>query len=229
MPNNNDDDSAKSGRAVRVIHVLKKDAKAAKKALADTHHLYKNFRMVPSVSDANCIAIPVTGSFDHENGPWSRLVQSTGSQVCPYSSSMLGNNRRQLMTETISSDLTSGQKAMFQVIQHLLLLNPNQNSLVMLEASIRDLDSVICPKKLETFGDDKTLVLSPGAFEGPEFDSVLKAFQIKVQEFWSQLSRIQNTNRIARRGTVDPNSQIRQSGHRLVWPHSQIPETTGSY
>jgi hypothetical protein len=221
------------GRQACVIHVLKKNAKAAKMALAASSMLNKNFRMVPSDFDQDCIAIPVNDDF---NELGSNLlpctIESVGTQVCPFSSLMLGNYRRKLIVlendnqNGVLKTFTSGQQALFQTINQLSSIEDKNEHLI---TKVQLLNSTVCPKKLETFGDDRTLLLAPGAFEGPEFDCLLTEWNIDISKFWSHLALCQNSKRIARRGTVDPNSKIRQSGHRLVWPYSGIPETTGLF
>jgi 16S rRNA G966 N2-methylase RsmD len=53
---------------------------------------------------------------------------------------------------------------------------------------------------------------------------------IVTECFWRQLMAVHGSQRIVRRGTIDIDSGIRQSGHRLVFPSCHgggIPETTG--
>ena len=40
---------------------------------------------------------------------------------------------------------------------------------------------------------------------------------VMYDDFWRRLALAHNSHRIVRRGGVDPNSKIRESGHRLVW------------
>jgi hypothetical protein len=223
--------SVDQGQEVNVICVLKKNAKSAKKALEAANLLNKNFRMVPSVSWHNCIALPV-----HEdalaasmNGPWTEWTEHTEVQVCPYSTSVMGNYH-QKPTEKAIDGLTPGQQAIYQTIRTM-----SKQETIAKEClnRIQQLNNTICPKKIETFGDDRTLVIPPNAFVGEEFDSLLQIDTKEMNiddcriEFWKQLAESNNSKRIARRGAIDPNSKIRESGHRLVWPLSGIPERTG--
>jgi hypothetical protein len=47
------------------------------------------------------------------------------------------------------------------------------------------------------------------------------------QNFWRRLAQSDNSRRIVRMGGIDPNSKIRESGHRLVWPFAGIPKISG--
>lgn len=160
--------------------------------------------------------------------------------------------------------LTSGQQALYRVLRNLAQQKKEkpmskrqdmENSLTLTK-HIQSLDSTVCPKKLEVFGDDRTLVLQPNAFPISAIDQLLECHILNPvrrcgdenpedtesechaepsryerirQDFWAQLAAVHKTQRIARRGRVDPNSKIRESGHRLVWPSRGIPETTGEY
>lgn len=126
--------------------------------------------------------------------------------------------------------------------------NHKLSPLESLMERIKNLDPTQCPETLELFGDDRTVVISPNALkEGDEFWSLLLSFLLQCatpvdfsqdkdallfrvqQEFWRQLATVHGSQRVVRRGTIDPNSPIRQSGHRLLfpWQGTGIPETTG--
>lgn len=218
------------GQKVRVICVLKKNAKSAKKALELANLLNKNYRMVPSDSWDDCIALPVhENALLQEEGPWTEWVKHIAAQFCPYSTAVLGNHQQKPAEPTLDG-LSPSQLAIYHTIRKIYkqetLTNDDQLH------KIRLLNNLVCPKKLETFGDDRTLVIPPNAFVGEDFESLLQTSEEShpnLGEFWQELAIIHNSNRIARRGTVDPNSKIRESGHRLVWPASGIPETTGKY
>ncbi|CAJ1966223.1 unnamed protein product [Cylindrotheca closterium] len=202
---------------------------------------------------------------------WIRHVDR---QLCPYSTAVMGNqhhlnasnNSQGQFSDGLGQQdsnaggalvegLTSGQQALYHVIRYLAQEEREQqskqqqgNNDISLKKDIQSLDMTICPKKLEVFGDDRTVVLPPTAFPISTVDQLLEAHvlqSIKVaddtnnessssclkrlrQDFWKQLAAFYKSQRIARRGKVDPESKIRESGHRLIWPNSQgIPDETG--
>ena len=223
------------GSECRCIYVLKRNAKAAKSALEEVNLLNKNFRMgqpkLPELQD--CIAIPVVTSFDDsEHGSWTKFIVEIGRQVCPYSTSVLGNGRRVKVTGSADEggDLTMAEQALVETI--LSIANDDSKSLNKSEVlqRIRDIGSVMVPKRIEVFGDDRTLVVPPGSFEGDDFDTLLLSFlsvenrakvdlSLLMTKFWENLARLHTSPRIVRRGVIDKESKIRHSGHVLVWPH----------
>ncbi|KAL3935283.1 MAG: hypothetical protein SGBAC_009172 [Bacillariaceae sp.] len=202
-------------------------------------------------------------------------IQHVDQQLCPYSTAVMGSHhqysgssgkakptpsgaREKLSYDARSVEgLSSGQQSLYHVIRYLAhqetgplskQQEDNGNS-ISLKEKIVSLDLTICPKKLEVFGDDRTLVLPPTAFPISTIDKLLETHVLKNSaecsddtsdtdsasrlerlhhEFWQQLAAFHKSQRIARRGTVDPESKIRESGHRLVWPCRQgIPDETG--
>jgi hypothetical protein len=234
------------GCDVRVLYALRRNAKPAKKTLEQAGFLNKNFRMTAVVGDdlpanlQDCIAIPVVKEMDtYQDGPWSEFVIDSGLQVCPYSTSVLGNHRPMAGTANNGyTDLTVVQQAILGTIQSLVT-SSNESKVSSSYSSdgfverMQALDPVVCPKKLEVLGDDRTLVLPPLAFTSEEFQALICSgftnHDSKCMEvLWSQLARRHGSSRIARRGTVDRESRIRESGHKLVWPISGIPDETGT-
>ena len=215
------------------------------------------------------IAIPVNDEIDVENmrlcdgngkesGPLSCIIAGVGYQACPYSTKILGNGRAN------HQQFTSGNIAeKFSLIQSVILgitpitIDTSAETSLDLDQSIMDrvlqLDSTVCPgsrrrQNLEIFGDDRTVVVPPGAFEGEEFLCILRdVYRMHNQkhntnhgntgqpissdatddeittlynDFWFRLALAHDSPRVVRRGGIDPNSKIRQSGHRLLWPLS---------
>lgn len=96
----------------------------------------------------------------------------------------------------------------------------------------------MCPKKLEVIGDDRTLVIPRKAFrqDDDEFASLCSLavsndgqFSDWRTNFWKYFATFMGRPRVVRRGDIDPDSSIRESGHRLLWPHcSGQPDETGA-
>ena len=118
------------------------------------------------------------------------------------------------------------------------VIKNNQSSVIL--QRLRMFDRSIIPKSIEIFGDDRTLVLSSDSFTGNEFikfmlssssslspppidttnddDGKIDQIGLLWDTLWKSLASIHgNSPRIVRRGTIDPNSNIRQSGHSLIW------------
>ena len=142
-----------------------------------------------------------------------------------------------------------------------------QYTVVKVEQLVRGLSIQTCPKKLETIGDDRTLVIPRWSFfivsnnagssgevnattfarvkkmqqeqERLEFvellrqlmhdeegndrdvgsDDIILAIMCALQSrLWMNLATSYSSSRIVRRGDVDPDSGIRESGHRILWP-----------
>jgi hypothetical protein len=221
------------GSDVNVVYVLKRNAKAAKSALEMANVLNKNFRMIPADPDVakDCIALPVSDKFEiTQEGSWKEYIQTTGTQLCPYSTAVLGNRGQLAQTSNYNDkNLTLVQQAILRTIQKISSSNSKEAELI---DQIQKLDQSVCPKKLEIFGDDRTLVVPPLSFDEEAFQSILCSDSQENEascrtELWRQLAQVHDSPRIVRRGTVDPNSRIRESGHRLLFPHCGIPDTTG--
>lgn len=258
------------GRLVPVVLVHKQNAKTAKVTLERKGLVDKRFRMVAAAAaeEAVCdcstkqnrgswVAIPilvgvhVTAAAEATTSciePFS-FIEARGVQFCPYSSAMLGN-RRHLMDHngdaTDYANLSISQAVLFQMMTERIQHHdddPSRSLLttkVVLDAILR-LDTVnVCPSKLETLGDDRTLVIPPKAFAGDDFEAVLQMgrsttsddnddddIQDLMDAFWKRLAVAHKSRRIISRGRIDPNSKIRESGHRLVWPSQGIPSTSG--
>ncbi len=211
------------------------------------------------------IAIPVSEEFDDKNissvdsnsrdsegSLWTSLIVGVGYQTCPYSTKMMGNGRAN------QQQTASAEK--FSLLQSVILgLTPSTTTTSEADKKDRGLESLnpkiiekvlklnstVCPGSrkrqcLEIFGDDRTVVVPPGAFEGEEFVSILRDVHREryckqnidngndrsediaklYDDFWNRLALAHDSPRVVRRGGIDPNSKIRESGHRLLWPLS---------
>jgi hypothetical protein len=100
--------------------------------------------------------------------------------------------------------------------------------------SVLSLSALTCPKKLEVMGDDRTLVVPRWSFYLPQnndYEAILDTrkgadefhqllFQYKVQngeqqfqsKLWETLARTHRSPRVVRRGDIDPESGVRESG-----------------
>jgi hypothetical protein len=194
-----------------------------------------------------CIAIPVVKDYENTRGSGlNDFVMGIGIQWCPYSTAVLGN-RRSMMTSKSSEEwnLNQIQAALLQSIinlssrignnsEHISQPSPSPNCDAIVE-TMRRFDRTIVPTSCEVLGDDRTLVITPQAFGGDAFENFLCRHSLHrqknecFQELWNCLASSHGSSRIVRRGTVDPNSQIRESGYRLVWPiTSGILNETGT-
>lgn len=224
------------GARVDVLYVLRRNAKTVKVALEKEGLLHKQYRMTqptPNSLQDSCIAIPVTKECLEMAGDWISKVESTGRQYCPYSSAFMGNNRNKQANIASSSDLaTQVQKALLAALSQCSpeKISPDLNNEIV--QRIKDLPLVICPKKLEVIGDDRTLVIPRRAFR----EDVLRSLVVGNDEefsnwesFWKHFATFMESPRVVRRGDIDPDSHIRESGHRLLWPHSGQPNETGAF
>jgi tRNA G37 N-methylase Trm5 len=267
----------------KVVYVRKENAKEVKNRLKESKFLDDRFRMLPAAegsdvsvvrNDANAyIAIPVSEEFDQKNAslydddelsPESPMILGVGYQECPYSTKMLGNgraNHHQLSKHAGEIDRPAEG---YTVIQSVILgIVPSRTKTGLdLDQRIIDrvlqLDSTVCPASrrrqfLEIFGDDRTVVVPPRAFEGEQFISILRDVQRLrnhkcnaddgnniehttssdahsdienlYNDFWRRLALAHDSPRVVRRGGIDPNSKIRESGHRVLWPLSASDES----
>lgn len=224
------------GAPVRVLYVLRPYAKTVKLSLEKNGLLHRQFRMTQAkpadIEDDSirhgCIAIPVTE--DCLTG--SPMVVATGTQYCPYSSAFLGNHKGKRDSHTLSSLLTTPvQQALMTALLKCSQQEPSAQIKDEMIERIRHFSATVCPKKLEVIGDDRTLLIPRGAFrkDDDSFASLLSLTgRPNWDKFWEEFASALNSPRIARRGDIDPNSSIRESGHRLLWPHIGQREETGA-
>jgi len=226
---------------VPVVYALKRNAKRAKTALDEAGFLDKNFRMVPAEADPNTIALPVTKSFVMNNFLEEILI-GEGQQFCPFSTKVMGNHLA-TTNRNLRTNLTTVQQAILHTIGALsdrVLDITDEDVIQSTLKRFEDLGPTIYPSKLEIFGDDRTVVVPPSAFDGEEFWRCMESLVAGDESsmgtdererirngFWKDLSDFHGSSRIARRGTIDPESSVRHSGHRLVYPYQGIPHETG--
>lgn len=192
-----------------VVYVKKCDAKLVKDLLENDKYLNKDFRMVPF---NDVIAIPVNFEMSQGNHVWTDKVVSIGHHECPYSTAKLGNNRC-----AVEGELTRVQQGLWNWLRKD----------ARVKETILKLDPLICPRKLELFGDDQTLIIPRKAFSLKDDAFRSLAGDDDINELWKHLAVVYDSPRVARRGDIDPNSPIRESGHELLWPFSGKPTTTG--
>lgn len=111
----------------------------------------------------------------------------------------------------------------------------------MVKTKVSSLSIKPCPKKLEVMGDDRTLVVPSTAFLLQEEEATNDFHRLlidivsqihndcpdrtdhpaiwKIQEnLWKNLASLYKSPRVVRRGDIDPESGVRESGHRILWP-----------
>jgi Met-10+ like-protein len=205
-------DSDKS-ECTPVIYVAQRNAKLVKELLAKKDYLNKDFRMVPALAENDLIAIPVKLGFYKDESAWGDMVVGTGEQECPYSTAKLGNSR-----VSVQHDLTRVQQALWNWLKKDATI----------KEKVLQLNANVCPKKLELFGDDRTLIIPRKAFslDDDTFRSMVVG-HANLNDLWRHLAQVYDSPRVAKRGDIDPNSPIRESGHEILWPVSGRPDTTG--
>lgn len=224
------------GEDVGVLYVLKRNAKKVKNDLEKEGMLNKDFRMMEGVGDEwkECIAVPIIE--DSSKRYSSDDVMGYGRKFCPYSTSLLGNHQQRTPRtgeNSITSGLTMVQRALLSTADSFGPRLPEDDSLTKV---VQSLSLALCPKKLEMLGDDNTLVIPRKAFDGK--DDTFREFVLQagcsenrvdefLQELWKQLAAYYKIPRVVRKGEIDPESAVRVSGYRLLWPYTGIPETTG--
>lgn len=207
---------------VGVIFVKKRDAKTVKNALEDEGLLNKDYRIAATTCDVDCLAIPILAPFKADTFSQKLLVVGTGKQGCPYSSAVLGNRQKQQVLQSKQSQWCPLKQALLLGIQSHLHLESGSEEFTKIQSQILNLNNTICPSKLEYLGDDRNLVLPSAAFREKDMEALLPLDCNNVSQFqedlWSQVAHAYNSPRILRKGGVDPNSRIRQTGYQLLWP-----------
>lgn len=245
---------------------------------------------VDAIASGKCIAVPVTDECVHRferhikesnnnnaasssQDSWETYAIGSGRQLCPFSSSALGNQNHAMISRLakqnfdgrIEESKLSYRQAATEVrnltkIQCVLvetLVNyytestkKSDNSLdqeelasfqAMVKASVSSLSIKTCPKKLEVMGDDRTLVVPSTAFLLQEQEKANEFHQLLInissqtihnspgetdsstickvqQKLWENLANLYQSPRVVRRGDIDPESGVRESGHRILWP-----------
>jgi hypothetical protein len=228
--------SINRGEDVGVLYVLKRNAKKVKNDLEEEGILNKDFRMMEGVGDEwkECIAVPIIE--DSSKSYSSNDVMGHGRQLCPYSTSLLGNHQQRTPRtgeKPTASSLTMLQRALLSTADIFHPRSPEDDSLTKV---VQSLSLTLCPKKLEMVGDDNTLVIPRKAFDGK--DDTFREFILQagcsenrvdefLQELWKQLAAYYKVPRVVRKGEIDAESPVRVSGYRLLWPYSGIAQATG--
>lgn len=270
---------------------------------------------VDAIASGQCIAVPVTdecvGRFgirtketnnkaaSPSEGSWETYAIASGRQLCPFSSSALGNQNHAMISRLVQqnydgrieqskqnntqadteiSNLTKIQCVVVETLVNYYTesTKKSDNSLdqkelasfqEMAKTSVSSLSIKTCPKKLEVMGDDRTLVVPSTAFLLQEQETTNEFHQLLTnitsqtirnspredeystmcklqQKLWENLASLYHSPRVVRRGDIDPESGVRESGHRILWPlpvsitssnneatkctnHGYIPQSTG--
>ena len=211
---------------VDVIYVEKKDAKQAKTELERAGSLQSDFRLTQSATSPHLIALPIRDSAAVLS---TVTIHGRGRQECLYSTrtAALGNGGRlvRAMNYQDGSDPTSWsalQTALFQV------LPCDDDKQQLLRERIQQLSNDTCPKKLELFGDDRTIVIPRKAMQrtiDPMLGQLLDDYEadgsIIGPRLWQNLATILQSQRVVRRGEIDPESGARQSQFSILWQSEQ--------
>lgn len=225
------------------MFVLKRNAKHVKNELEKQDNvLHKDFRMTPAVSVEwkECIAVPIIKDSGYTPSFEAGVIMGYGRQYCPYSTSLLGNHQHRTPrtgheTNSSSSNLTLVQRALLSTAD---VFRPGSYTDDLLVTTVESLSLVLCPKKLEKLGDDNTLVVPRRAFDGNDeaFRDFVRECGYKggdlddyFSELWKQLASYSKSPRVVRKGEVDPESGVRESGYRMLWPFSGVPDETGKF
>lgn len=178
-----------------------------------------------------------------------------GSQFCPYSSSFLGNHNRisrscQLLDQGTRKKLSltlvqSGViKAFVLLMEHqgIATTEACQNIMVQIEEKVCELGINTCPKTLQYFGDDKTIVIPLKSFD-IDRDDAFRSFilfglslisdtcegncceMFLSTFFWKGLANAFSSSRVVRRGEISPESKIRLSEYKILWPRTEANTT----
>lgn len=260
---------------------------------------------VDEITSGKCIAVPVTeecidrfrtyikndcklSNISDENS-WERYAVASGRQLCPFSTSTLGNQNHAIASRLTqqkfdgivlskSSNLTNIKCVVVKTLVDFLVESVKNFEILidqeelafqakMVEASVLSLCVKACPQKLEVIGDDRTLVVPGTAFLINDDDTTQQFHQLltnvctrrddnssvttnhtmyEIQKMlWKNLASLYKSTRVVRRGDIDSESAVRESGHRILWPlpasitssnsvnesrctnHGYIPQSTG--
>lgn len=232
---NNDD---YRGEVVRVLYVAKQDAKRIKTILEEHQILNKDFRLQKREHDQTLLAVPILEDCDlSELEVPELLVREEGRQFCLYSTSMLGNHqhrkakRRNNHILTTTDDhllsMTLVQRALWKTMKNRTEWRAKDDRCLL--ELISQLPVQLCPRTVELLGDDSTVVLNRGAFDpqNHQFEQLVKSEELEssssfFEQLWENLAQLYQSKRVVRKGPIDPNSPIRESGYRLLWVHSSI-------
>ena len=153
------------------------------------------------------------------------FIVGYAKQSCSFSSSVLGDAKRQVAVSSNNS-LNLVQNILIQSI----LKHQEESNMKCIKdtviGQISKLPKTCTPPKLELMGDDRTLVIPLRALN-PDLDNDFSYFLRVViedhakQEFmaklWRKLAESHRSQRVVRRGEIDPSSEVRESGHSILW------------
>ena len=109
------------------------------------------------------------------------------------------------------------------------------------EEDLAAIGEVFCPKSVEILGSD-VVIVREGDFaiaevgEGGDRGGGATVRGVSVdedEEFWKVLAEANGATRVVRRGEINPDSPVRRSGHRMLYPKSKawqvegVPDDTG--
>ena len=265
---------------------------------------------VDAIVSGKCIAVPVTDkcvarfethfkensnaddTSSHDS--WETYAIAHGRQLCPFSSSAMGNQNQAMISRLVQENAIEKSKEDNHAAAKIINLTNIQCVVVealvdyysenikkgdntldqkelasfqeMVKTTVSSLSIKTCPKKLEVMGDDRTLVVPSTAFLLQKQETTNDFHQLlistsnqihndcpdrtdhsticKIQEkLWKNLASLYQSPRVVRRGDIDPESGVRESGHRILWPlpvsislsndaakctnHGYTPQSTG--
>mmetsp|Transcript_12408 Transcript_12408/g.34419 ORF Transcript_12408/g.34419 Transcript_12408/m.34419 type:complete len:499 (-) Transcript_12408:2257-3753(-) len=225
------------GDSTTVVLARRHCAKDLRDFLDSQKVLSKDFRMVPSKENGDAIAIPVCGNFlsviaesSHEG------VLGTSEEFCPYSTSVLGNQKRKQTTAAAARPVSPLEQALASATQKFWNeMNATGKDEAYVLGELALLDSKICPKRLELLGDDRTVVLHPTAFSLDEtaFNELLVKMGFHSDEskhklmlmFWEELAVVCKSSRVVRKGEVRPESGVRESNFKILWTNQGVAQS----
>lgn len=213
------------------------------------------------ILSGQCIAVPVLQSCIDKlhQYPWSTQIVGAGVHYCPFSTSM-GNSNRVSYSHVQDTNGTSNdvQRALADALflysssgssteNGCRTTRTKQGSLhschtkTQTVKAVLALSNIVCPKKLEIIGDDRTLVVPRWSLylmersdskilaekrKGEhEFLELLLKYGIQSESdqmtfqslLWKNLAATYRSSRVVRRGDIDPESGVRESGrYRLI-------------
>jgi hypothetical protein len=178
---------------------------------------------------ANCLDRICSSSCEETLHSVFNLIIGHATQSCRYSSSVLGNTHLQLAL-TCDNNLNFVQNILLQAIRNY---NPSSDEAVIFKMVDEGTNKTM-PPKLEIMGDDRTLVIPFRALNAASDASFEKIIQYAIGEnnqeefmplLWKMLADSHRSQRVVRRGEVDPNSKVRESGHSILWIDPEIERT----
>ena len=229
---------ASKGGTTTVVYAMQKDAKKAKDLLDKSGFLDKDYRMGPSKDDdfAEMIAIPVCieGDLDAEMMGIEGIV-GHGKQICPFSTGVLGNHKGKIQSVSQKERVTPIEQALLTSLKQST--SDWKSDEEVLE-QLRKLGNKVIPKRPEVFGDDRTLVIHSRVLSENDlaFSSFLDELGIRTREqkdeffliLWEKLAIELESPRVVRKGEVQPESRVRESNFRILWPRQDAePKLSG--